>query len=44
LAIGFVPSGKEPGLCPTIIKHKEQPGNPPPPPNPNNPPPGITIP
>jgi hypothetical protein len=39
LAIGFVPSGKEPGLCPTIVKHKDnsQP-NPPPPPNPNNPP------
>ena len=39
LAIGFVPTGREPGLCLTIVKHKEnnQP-NPTPPPNPNNPP------
>ncbi len=44
LAIGFVPTGREPGLCPSIIKHKDNSQPNPPPPNPNNPPPGITIP
>ena len=43
LAIGFVPTGKEPGLCFTFIKHKEAGGAPgvkPPPPPPPPPPPG----
>jgi hypothetical protein len=44
LAIGFASTGKEPGLCLTVIKHREQPGAPPPPPPGNNQPPGITIP
>ena len=41
LAIGFVPTGKEPGLCQTIVQHHGVPGAPPPPPSsgcgPNNP-------
>src|SRR5271157_3576212 len=41
LAIGFVPIGKEPGLCQTIVLHHGVPGAPPPPPSsgcgPNNP-------
>jgi hypothetical protein len=38
LAVGFTPTGKEPGLCVTITKHNEKPGTPQPPPPP---PPGI---
>jgi hypothetical protein len=37
LAIGFVSTGKEPGLCLTLIKRKEQPGVPTAPPPGNNP-------
>ena len=46
LAIGFAATGKEPGLCLTIIKHREsqQPGNPAPPPPPPPPPPGNNQP
>ena len=44
LAIGFAATGREPGLCLTIIKHREseQPGNPPPPPPNRNNIPGTT--
>jgi hypothetical protein len=40
LAIGFVPTGKEPGLCPVFIKHREASGSNPVPPPPPPPPPG----